>query len=345
MFINKNYPIKAKVLIPLFIYLLCFSLIILSLLNVFFFHTLKTYEDVIIIKASLMKLNILISILFIIFLIGFIFLVLRICSSLSESILGLSEDTKKLVNSCYNTKKIKTFYISEIQDLNISINKLAKKLLDYYNSQKIAIANASHDLRTPLMSIQGYAEGIKYNVFEDINEPLDIIIEESKNLRDLIKSILTLSELDSQELQRSYQNINLYNLLNHLANKLRGLAYKNNKSILINGDKKLYINTDESLLAQGVNNILSNSIRYAKKNVNINFEITNSFILIHIEDDGDGISKEDLNNLFTRFYKGEKGNFGLGLSIAQSSIKYLGGEICAHNGENGACFDIYLALE
>jgi len=317
----------------------------LTLFNGFFIHTLKTSQEVIVMKNFLLKFNILIIVLVIGFLMGFTFLVFKICNSLSKSILILSQDTKELVNSCYKTEKLKTFYFSEVQELNISINRLAKKLLDYHNSQKIAISNASHDLRTPLMSIQGYAEGIKYNVFDDINQPLDIIIEESINLRDLIKSILTLSELDSRNLEKTYESLNIYTVLNHLANKLRGLAYKSNKTISIYGDKDIYINTDEVLLSQGITNILSNALRYAKQNVIISFQVNNNSILIRIEDDGDGIREEDLDNLFTRFYKGKNGNFGLGLSIAQSSIKYLDGDIVAYNSKEGACFDIHLALE
>lgn len=345
IFNHKIYSIKHKVLLPLFIYLLTFSLIMLTLFNGFFIHTLKTSQEVIVMKNFLLKFNILIIVLVIGFLIGFTFLVFKICNSLSKSILILSQDTKELVNSCYKTDKLKTFCFSEVQELNISINRLAKKLLDYHNSQKIAIANASHDLRTPLMSIQGYAEGIKYNVFDDINEPLDIIIEESINLRDLIKSILTLSELDSRNLEKTYESLNIYTLLNHLANKLRGLAYKSNKTISIYGDKDIYINTDEMLLSQGITNILSNALRYAKQKVIISFQVNNNSILIRIEDDGDGICEEDLDNLFTRFYKGKNGSFGLGLSIAQSSIKYLDGDIVAYNSKEGACFDIHLALE
>ena len=88
--------------------------------------------------------------------------------------------------------------------------------------------------------------------------------------------------------------------------------------------------------------IISNAIRYAKKNVFVDFMKENNKIIILISDDGEGLDDDVVNNLFTRFYKGKKGNFGLGLSIAQSSIKYLDGDVSAYNTKDGACFKIIL---
>ncbi|MEG0306481.1 MAG: HAMP domain-containing sensor histidine kinase [Clostridium sp.] len=340
----KTHPIKYKILKPLLIYIFVFSLIILGIFNLIIKHILGNYENIAISSKELFTINIFILIVLLCSIVFFTFLVLKLCNSVAKSILFLSNDAKKLVESTYKTEKMNSFDCEEIQHLNISIHKLAKRLFDYHTSQKIAMANASHELRTPLMSIQGYAEGIKHNVFEDINEPIEIIIEESIHLSDIVKSMLKLSELDSQNAEIDFQSINVYSTLNRFANKLRGLAFKTNKTISIYGDKDIHIETDERLLSEAVINVLSNALRYAKKNITIRFELIHGYILIHIEDDGDGICEEDIEHLFTRFYKGEKGNLGLGLSIAQSSIHYLGGEISAYNLKNGASFDIKLSV-
>ena len=338
----KTYSIKYKFLTPLLIALSIFSLIIFILFTSFSLYVLNNSSDKAITKIFLVKINIVFLIILITFIILFILIIIKICNSISKSVLQISNDTENLSNSSYKIEKIHSFSFNEIQDLNNNVHKLAKKLLDYHTSQKTLLANASHELRTPLMSIQGYAEGIKYNVFTDLSQPLDIIIEESKHLNDIITNMLTLSAFDFESINIKYSTINLYNTMEKFSNSLGGLTLKLNKKITINGNKNIFINTDESLLYKAISNVLSNAIRHAKENIYINFECNNNSITISIKDDGDGISKDDIDNLFTRFYKGKKGNVGLGLSISQSCIQYLGGEIVAYNTEQGACFDIIL---
>lgn len=338
----KTYPIKYRFLIPLLIALSFFSLVIFILFNSFSFYVLNNSPNESLTKVALIKINIIFLIILLSFIVLFVLIIIKICNSISKSVLQISNDAKKLSNSSYKIEKIHSFSFDEIQDLNNNVHKLAKKLLDYHTSQKTLLANASHELRTPLMSIQGYAEGIKYNIFNDLSQPIDIIIEESKHLSDIITNMLTLSAFDFQSINIKYSTINLYDTLEKFSYSLGGLALKLNKKIIIKGNKNLFVNTDESLLFKAISNILSNAIRYAKENIEISFECHNNSIVIHIKDDGDGISKDDLDNLFTRFYKGQKGNVGLGLSISQSCLQYLGGEITAYNTEFGACFDIIL---
>lgn len=340
---NKKLPIKYKLLIPLLSYLLVFSTIILIFFNFASSHLIKETLDI---NSLVTNFKFFKYTLFIILLLGsfiFVLLIFAISKSITAPIENLAQTAKKLVESSYRLEDYSSFSYEELESVNVNMHKLASRLNDYHNSQKTAIANASHELRTPLMSIQGYAEGIKCNVFDDISEPLDIIIEESKRLSELVKSLLALSKLDSQNLTINYAKLNLYSLLNNFANKLRGMAYKCDKTIILKGDKDLFIETDENLLSQAVLNIISNAIRYAENKVTIEFFKENATTIILISDDGDGLNENDIDNLFTRFYKGKNGNFGLGLSIAQSSIKYLGGNINAYNTENGATFKITLS--
>ncbi|MDU2672715.1 MAG: HAMP domain-containing sensor histidine kinase [Clostridium sp.] len=338
----KTYPIKYRFLIPLLVALSIFSFVIFILFNSFSFYVLNTPLERSLTEIALIKVNIIFLIILLTFIVLFVLIIIKICNSISKSVLQISNDAKKLGNSSYKIEKFHSFSFDEIQDLNNNVHKLAKKLLDYHTSQKTLLANASHELRTPLMSIQGYAEGIKYDIFNDISQPLDIIIEESKHLSEIITNMLTLSAFDFESINIKYNTINLYDTIEKFAYSLGGLAVKLNKKITINGEKNIFVSTDESLLFKAISNILSNAIRYAKENIEISFECHKESIIIHISDDGDGISKDDLDNLFTRFYKGKKGNVGLGLSISQSCLQYLGGEITAYNTDCGACFDITL---
>ena len=92
-------------------------------------------------------------------------------------------------------------------------------------------------------------------------------------------------------------------------------------------------------------NIISNSIRYAKTTIKIDVSISADKLYIVISDDGCGLNEEDLKYIFTRFYKGKDGNFGLGMSTAKSAAQYMNGDIVAENNESGgAKFIITLQL-
>ena len=338
----NKISIRRKVLTPLLVYLAFFIITFFIIFNLIIHYviTLDTYSPTLVVSINLLFFSI-----FLLLIVSFVILVLKVSTTLSDSIKDLAKDAIKLSKSTYSTDELKTFYTLEIEELNISIHKLAERLFDYYNSQNTAIENASHELRTPLMSIHGYAEAIKCDVFDDITEPIDIIIESSNHLKDIIESMLTLSKMDSHNIEIKYENINLYTSLNITLNKLRGLAYKTNKSIILKGNNDIYLYVDEKLLSQAILNIVSNGLRYAKNTVIIDFALKSDYVTITISDDGNGIKEEEISKIFTRFYKGEKGNFGLGLSIARSSIKYLNGEISVYNSTEGACFDIRLPLK
>ena len=139
--------------------------------------------------------------------------------------------------------------------------------------------------------------------------------------------------------------INLCNILKEYHQSLEGIALKEQKKIeLILPEISVFVMADDNLLSQAIINIASNCIRYAKETVQIQLSQQNDLITIKILDDGNGISEEDIPHIFERFYKGEKGNLGLGLAIAKSAIEFLGGKIVAYNAESGAVFNIELSV-
>lgn len=263
--------------------------------------------------------------------------------SLSKPIKDLSNITKDIANGHYKPLKNDN-NIQEIIELNENINHLVYRLEKYYSSQKMAFQNASHELRTPLMSIQGYAEGIKYAVFDDLDAPTDIIIAESKRLNAIVERLLELSKLDTYDFELNLEYLNLYDVLKDYSNRLVGITYKDDLEILIDCSKNILIHTDEYLLSKVILNLLSNCLRYANKVVIISVELDDSYINIKINDDGKGFDEDDLKNMFSRFYKGKGGKFGLGLPIAKSAITYLNGDISANNTDIGAEFTIKLPL-
>lgn len=253
----------------------------------------------------------------------------------------ISDPIKDLCSQAHNiganhfTRNIGSSNLEEIEALNTAMNEMAIRLESYDRAQKTFFENASHELRTPLMSIRGYAEGIQHGVFEETSYPAQIIMKESDKLATLVDRLLTLSRIDNAKQHIELRSILVAEFLKGRLEVFRPLAEA--QGIKINLEMQpIYIVADEYLLESIVDNLLSNSLRYAKSCIDIRM-IPEGFV---IEDDGKGFSDEDLLHLFERFYKGEGGQTGLGFAIVKSSIEYMGGHIQVDNGPKGAVFRV-----
>jgi signal transduction histidine kinase len=232
----------------------------------------------------------------------------------------------------------------EINDLTNNMNDMSKRLMDYDRTQKMFLQNASHEIRTPLMSIQGYAEGLSKGVFSDTVKTAEIICEESKRLNALVENLLTLSRIENNTYEQEFSEINLSDIIKEYIQKINGYAIKENKKLKLNiKDNNITIIVSDTLLSAAIINVISNCIKYARSEIEVSLFKQGDFAVIRIKDDGEGISQKDLPYIFERFYKGKKGNFGLGLSIAKSSIEFMGGSIKAYNNI-GAVFELELPL-
>jgi len=233
----------------------------------------------------------------------------------------------------------------EILELVNNINMMTEKLESYDQAQKTFLQNVSHELRTPIMSIRSYAEGIQYGVVEN-TEAVRIILDETARLTRLVESLLYLSRLDTLEEPYHMELLDFHELLHICAVRMQTIAQKEGKEIAIQlKPESLLINGDGEKLTRAVTNLLDNGIRYAVKTVNLtSIQVNPGWVELTISDDGPGFDPEDLRNLFTRFYKGKKGHFGLGLSITKSIIEKHNGSIAAENHESGAMIRVSLPV-
>lgn len=242
-------------------------------------------------------------------------------------------------------KKIHVPVDDELQDFVNNINTMSEKLESYDKAQKTFLQNASHEFRTPLMSIQSYAEGIKYDVV-DKNNASDIIIDETKRMTHLVEDLLYLSRLDTIEENYSFESIDFSELINTCVERMSGIAANNNITITCEIETSdLVINGDFEKLLRAFANIIGNCIRYAKSTIHIRSKLVGGNVIeTAISDDGPGIDKDELPNIFERFYKGKKGHFGLGLAISKNVIEKHNGTISAENSDNGAVFTVCLRV-
>lgn len=304
------------------------------------------------IYSSLQKINQLqlgINMILLVILILSALITASISSALSRKISApfstLNSYIRSISERNFGTKIVTPVY-DELNEFVTSINIMSEKLETHDKAQKTFLQNASHEFRTPIMSIQSYAEGIKYGITES-TAAADIIIDEAKRLTDLVENLLYLSRLDAIEENYHFYNLDINDLLISCFDRMNAIAAKSNISIDLDLTKnEVGITADGEKLSRAICNILSNCIRYAKSTVMIKTELTDeSIVRIKIFDDGPGFESEELPNIFDRFFKGSKGSFGLGLAISKNVIEKHCGIITAENHEPGALFQIELPVK
>lgn len=261
----------------------------------------------------------------------------NVSTKISYPIYKLISYAKKIGAREYNAD-FEKYDDDEIGQLANTMNSMARSLCAYDSTIKTFLQNASHELRTPLMSIQGYAEGIKYGVVDEEEKAVDIIIEESKRLSDLVDALLYLSKIDGMQDDFKNEELDVANLIKSSIERVNGIAVKNGKTLKFINERieGLFILGDNEKLVRALINILGNCLRYCTKEVIV--LLNNN---IEISDDGAGFDEDDLAHVFERFYKGKGGNHGLGLAITKSIIERHGGTVIAKNKPGkGACFII-----
>lgn len=278
---------------------------------------------------------------------------------LGENILYYTQNIKLLENIdkvlYTNQKNIFDIKTEDNKTYSIHISKIQKAVFEKNNggiimlmidvtaereSEKLKqefFSNVSHELKTPITSIQGYAE-LLYNDFaiskEQEKEFLKIIQKESSNITNLINNILTISKLENKEIEINKSDINIKTIVDEIINSTKPMCIEQNINI-INKCENIIMLADYKKIHQLFNNLIVNAIKYNKSNgyVEINCFEDEKNINIIIKDSGIGIPLVDRNRIFERFYRVEKGRSkalggtGLGLSIVKHIIKYYNGKI------------------
>lgn len=238
------------------------------------------------------------------------------------------------------------FSLKELEDLRLAMNRMSDQLMRANKSQENFFQNVSHELRNPLMSISGYAQGIEQGVFQHPQDAAHTILTESLRLTDVVNSLLTLSRLEGGQQNTTLGPILVAEAVEDCLDRLNGLAIQRGVSLLLSSfDQNIMVYGEEELLSKVLENLLTNAIRYAKTVVTVSVRSEVKRVFISVSDDGDGIEEKDLPHLFERCYKGRGGNFGIGLAIACSAAKKMEAHLDAANQHTGgAVFTLSLKL-
>lgn len=225
---------------------------------------------------------------------------------------------------------------------NDEIGELAEVLNDMNNeiekSQRVkeeVIQNISHDLKTPIATIKSYSESIKDGVYPygTLEKSVDVIIDNATRLEKKVYNLNTFNRLEY--LKDCDEETNMYQVVNKSILSIE--AIRTDIKVKVNLDKDVIFHGSEDAWLTVVENLLDNATRYAKKKVTINLEDN----LLEVMNDGEQMKSDRIEKLFKPYEKGNKGNFGLGLSIVKKTCDTYGYNVVGENMDNGVVFRIY----
>ena len=210
--------------------------------------------------------------------------------------------------------------------------------------QQTFFQNASHELKTPLMAIQGYAEGIQTSVM-DAGSAAEVILEESDRMTELVEELLDISKIDMGRQQLTLSETDIRELLYDGIRAVEPAAAASGITIAPDfPEEPIMVKCDDTQMRRAVTNILTNGLRYAHSQLCLTCRPDKRNVIIRIQDDGDGIAEGDLPHIFERFYMGKSGKSGIGLALTKEIIHLHKGTIRAYNGDGGAVFEITLPV-
>lgn len=208
--------------------------------------------------------------------------------------------------------------------------------LERENLRREFSANVSHELKTPLTSISGFAEIIQGGFVkdEDIPKFAGRIYKESQRLLQLVEDVIQISQLDEEKTPYIWEPVDVYQVCKNAFDSLKEKAYKMNVHLYICGES-MKMEAIRTLLEEAVYNVCDNAIKYNRNDgsVSIFLEQTAQEVQIVVKDTGIGIPREDQDRVFERFYRVDKshskeiGGTGLGLSIVKHAVSTLDGSV------------------
>ena len=201
------------------------------------------------------------------------------------------------------------------------------------------ISNLSHELRTPVSVIRANSETLIDSALDDKKQAkvfAKAILRNAERLTDMVSSLLDLSRIEYGELKLNFQEINLNSYFENYIQSIASLAKKKDINILCKLQHKGSVNADSQAIERIMNNLIDNAIKYSDKGSDITILTSNeddNYIKVMVEDNGEGISAEDKDHIFSRFYRTasaratENQGSGLGLAIVKHLVNSLNGEV------------------
>lgn len=241
----------------------------------------------------------------------------------------------------------------EIQAVAEAFNQMSANVQSAQQAQQDFLANVSHDLKTPLTSIQGYSQAIIDGAMPNPVKAAEIIHDEAERLNRMVLELTDLARLQSGRLSMKWSGIDLGQLTFAVTQRLGVVASEKEVTLVVDTPAMPEIAGDGDRLVQVVTNLVGNAIKYTPPggHVWISTRVERGGVTLTVRDDGQGIPPSEVARIFERFYqvdkaRGPQRGTGLGLAIVNEIVSAHGGQITAHSeGENtGSVFTVWLPL-
>jgi two-component system sensor histidine kinase CpxA len=245
------------------------------------------------------------------------------------------------------SRKLSALHADEFDALLHDFNHMAERLESLVNAQKMLLRDVSHELRSPLARASVALELARDDADSTMTTHLDRIQRETERLNQLIGQLLALSSLEANENEVGFERVSLNNLLAEIVSDANYEAHQRNCSVIFEPGGELEVVGRRELIYRAVENVVRNAIRFTEEGTAV--EIRTASVQdgsrrtasIQVSDHGPGIPEQEIESIFRPFYKvdqarsPQKGGFGVGLAIAERSVKLHKGDVRAFNRAGG----------
>jgi two-component system, OmpR family, sensor histidine kinase VanS len=289
---------------------------------------------------------------------------------ITKPILALTDISKRMIGLDFQAKYHSQKKRNEVDVLGEHMNELSETLEktivelkqanhelqadiaikeETQRRQQEFIANVSHELKTPIALIQGYAEGLAEGITDDEESRefyCDVIIDEAKRMNRMVLSMISLNQIESGNNEMEYDHFDIVALLEGMVQSMQILLQQNDITLSFAHDKEIFVYADEYSMEQVISNYLSNAIHHAKYDKKIDIKLTpkEKILRVSVFNTGDAIPEESMGQIWDKFYKVDKartreyGGTGIGLSIVKAIMESMGQAYGVINHENGVEF-------
>lgn len=243
--------------------------------------------------------------------------------------------------------------IKQLRETNVELEKDIEEKSKIDEMRKQFISDVSHELKTPIALIQGYAEGLVENVNSDEESRkfyAEVILDEAGKMDSLVKQLLELMKLEYGKREFNNTNFNIVELIKEVIRKCDVMLKENNIIVEFNNDKEVFVTADDFYIEQVLTNYFTNAIKHAKevngeKKIVVNIEEKeNNKVRISVFNTGENIPEIELDRIWKRFYKvdssrkREDGGTGIGLALVKAIMNNYDNDFGVENKENGVEF-------
>ena len=286
----------------------------------------------------------------------------RFASSITRPLQEISREMLK-VRGDYGDLHFQKYKYSEINVIADTTMKMSRNVKEYLSQiekekqiRQEFFSNASHELKTPITSIQGYAELLESGMIQDENMKLDFarrIKKEAENMTGLINDILMISRLEAKDAEVVFSSVRISVLLDDILDSLKPMAAQ--CQVFLHADcQPITIEANPQQMKELLNNLITNAVKYNRPGGQVWVQIREQgdAMVVRVKDNGMGIPADSLDRIFERFYRVDKGRSrkqggtGLGLSIVKHIVSFYRGTIRVSSEiDKGSEFVVELPLK